>query len=239
MRRKRDMMRNSRPATNPRPDANPSRTSGIILLPQRLLLVELLVIDKRLGILGGDWRFAIGGDPVYGTQDHKFRITLLCAFALEKSTQDRNVAEAGNFVPDIRDPVIDQTRNYETLTILQLEFGFRFASAQGGNREAGNCQSVGEIQSADFRCDNKVNVAVGHDHRSEFKLHSEFLEGNRDRGKSCPWLDDRKRKLAARQETRFLAIDGYEVGFGQNLEKVLTLQGLNHSPKVNVGPEQE
>src|SRR5580704_4955142 len=161
MRRKRDMMRNSRPATNPRPDASPSRNSGTILLPQRLLLVELLVIDKRLGILGGDWRFGIGGDPVYRTQDHEFRITLLCAFALEKSTQDRNVAEAGNFVPDIRDPVIDQTRNYETLTILQLEFGFRFASAQGGNREAGNCQSVGEIQSADFRCDNKVNVPLG------------------------------------------------------------------------------
>src|SRR4029077_12225085 len=114
-------------------------------------------------------------DPVYGAQDHQLRVTLLRALAPEEITQDWNVPQAGNLVPNIGDAIVDQTGNHKTLSIPQLEFSLRLARAQGGHGKAGNRKRVCEIQRADFRGDRKVNVAVRHDHRGELELNAKLF----------------------------------------------------------------
>src|SRR5256886_13193981 len=146
------------------------------LLPRRLLPIELVVLDERLRILGSGRGFRIGGNPVHGAQYHQFRIAFLRALASEKITQDRNVTQAGNFVPNVGNPIIDQARDHETLPILQLKFGLSLARAQGGDGKTGDGKGVCEIQSADLGGNGEGNVAVRHDHRGELELHAKFLE---------------------------------------------------------------
>ena len=45
----------------------------------------------------------------------------------EKISQDRDVAQAGNFVPNIGDAIVDQSGDDEALSIFQLEFGLSLA----------------------------------------------------------------------------------------------------------------
>src|SRR4029077_3191057 len=84
-----------------------------------------------------------------------------------------------------------------------------------------------------------MNIAVRHDHRLEFELNPEFLELNSYRSEPLAGLHDGERKLAARQETGFLAVHGDEVWFGQDLEQVLGLQGANHRPEMDIRTEEE
>src|ERR1022692_608968 len=133
------------------------------LLPYRLFGIKLLVIHVGFRIPRSGRSFSIGRDPMHRAQDHQFRIAFLKTLTLEKITEDRNIPEAGNFVPNIGDTIIDQASDHEALPIFQLEFSLSLARAQGRNGEAGNSQRVGKIESADLRSNHEVNVAVGHD----------------------------------------------------------------------------
>src|SRR5580700_1815008 len=204
------------------------------LLPRRLLSIELVVVDERLGILGGGRWFGTGRNPVHGAEHHEFGIALLDALTFEKISQDRDVAQAGNFVPNIGDAIVDQTGDHKALSIAQFEFGLGLASAQGRDSETRNGQSVGKVESADLWRHGEVNIAVGHDHRGELEPHSKLLKGDGNGGESLSGLHNGERKLAAGEETGFFAIDGTEIGLGQNLEKVLGLESLDHSTQVNI-----
>src|SRR5580700_9652979 len=209
------------------------------LLPRRLLSIELVVVDERLGILGGGRWFGTGRNPVHGAEHHEFGIALLDALTLEKITQDRNVAQARNFVPNVGDTIIDQTGDHEALSVAQLELGLSLARAQSRDSEARNSQSVGKIESADFGGDDEVNIAVGHDHRGELEPDAKLLEGDGNGGESLSRLHNGEGKLAAGEEAGFLAVDGDEVGLGQDLEKVLGLERLDHGAQVNIGLKQK
>jgi len=76
-----------------------------------------------------------------------------------------------------------------------------------------------------------VNVAVGHDHRSEIELDAKLLERNSDGGKSGARLDDGKRKLAPGEEAGFLAVDGDELGSERICSRFLVCSASMTAPK--------
>ena len=108
-----------------------------------------------------------------------------------------------------------------------------------GHGESGNGQGIREIQRADFGRNLQVDVAVGRDHRGELQPHAEFLERNRHRSEAVARLHDRERELAAGEETGFLAVHRNQIRLGENLQKILRLERLDHRAEVDVGTEQE
>src|SRR5580700_4795004 len=84
-----------------------------------------------------------------------------------------------------------------------------------------------------------MNVAIGHDHRSEIQLYAKLFEGDGNGGESLSRLHDGEGELAAGEETGFLPVHRDEIGLGQDLEKILGLQGLDHGSEVDVWTEQE
>jgi len=115
---------------------------------------------------------------VHGAEHHEFGIALLEALTLEKSAQDRNVAQARNLVPNVGDTIIDQTGDHEALSIAQLELSLGLARAQSWDSEARNSQRVGKIESADLGRDVQMDVAVRLNHGGEFKANAKFTKLN-------------------------------------------------------------
>ena len=55
----------------------------------------------------------------------------------------------------------------------------------------------------------------------------------------CAGLHDGEGELAASQKAGLLAVDGDEVGLGQNLQQILGLQSLDHRAEIDVRAEEK
>src|SRR5271165_4237611 len=154
---------------------------------------------------------------MHRAENHQFRIALLRALAFEKITQDRNVAQARNLIPDVGDTIVNQAGDHEALSIAQLELGLSLASAQGRDGETRNRKRVGKIQRADLGSNREMNIAVRHDHRGEVELHAKLFERDGHGGETLSRLHDGEGELTAGEETGLLAVDGDEIRLGQNL----------------------
>ena len=69
--------------------------------------------------------------------------------------------------------------------------------------------------------------------------HAKGAELDRHGGEVRPALDHRKRKLAASNKARRLAVERQNVRLRKNLEDVALLEILNRGSQIQIGPEQE
>src|SRR5579864_4684768 len=84
-----------------------------------------------------------------------------------------------------------------------------------------------------------MDIAIRHDDRREIQFYAEVFERDGDCGKARPRLHNRKRKLAACQETGLFAVHCDEIRLRQNLQQILGLKSFNHSSEMNVRPEKK
>src|ERR1700674_3001090 len=84
-----------------------------------------------------------------------------------------------------------------------------------------------------------MNVTARHNDGSELQFDAEILEGDGNGREALTGLDQRKRKLAASQETGFFTVDCDQIRLGQDLKQVLGLQCLNNGSEVNIRPEKK
>src|SRR5215467_7948031 len=84
-----------------------------------------------------------------------------------------------------------------------------------------------------------MNVSIRRNDRSKLQANAELLKRDRDRSESVAGLHDRERELASGEEACLFAVDRNQVGLGKYLQKILGLQSLNHSAKIDVRTEQE
>src|SRR5713226_3854461 len=75
--------------------------------------------------------------------------------------------------------------------------------------------------------------------RCELELYAKLLELHGDGVKALGWLDDGKRKFAARQKAGLFTVDGDQIGLGKNLKQVPGLQGFNDGPEMELRAEQK
>src|SRR5262249_17260798 len=100
-----------------------------------------------------------------------------------------------------------------------------------------------KIQFTDFRLHLQMNQPVRLHRRREVQLYTERAELNSNH-RSClrtasSRRNHRKRKLAARQKTRFMAADGNEIRFGEDFEQVFVLQQFQCGADIEVRTEHE
>src|ERR1700728_66600 len=165
---------------------------------------------------------------------------LFCKLLLRKKIpQDRNVAQSRNFVIDVGNAVVHESGDHKTLSVLQFKFSFGFAGAEGGDGKSGDGQRIGKVQRAHLRSDFQVNISVGHDYGRELQAHSEVLERDGHSGKTRTRLHDGKRELTPGQKAGFLAVDGNQVGFGEDLQQILGFKSFNGGSEINIGPKEK
>src|SRR5690349_24594002 len=80
-----------------------------------------------------------------------------------------------------------------------------------------------------------MNRSARHDYGSELQFDAELLELNGYGRESLARLDDGEGEFAACQETSLFAINSNQVRFGEDLEKVLSLQRLDNDPEIQIG----
>ena len=105
------------------------RRSYVVLICS---FVELVLVHERLricGRTGGCSRSGKCAAPCTDTINSDLLLWKL--LLLKKIAQHRDVPQPGDFVHDIGDSVVHQSGYHETLPILQFEFSFRLARAQG------------------------------------------------------------------------------------------------------------
>src|SRR5208283_4817480 len=84
------------------------------------------------------------------------------------------------------------------------------------------------------------DAAVRLNHGGELEAHAKLAKLNRDGGNAAGvLLRDGKGKFSSGEETGFLAIDRDQVGLGQNLQKILCLESLNHRAQVDLRVKEE
>src|SRR5579871_5434943 len=204
-----------------------------------LALIELLVVQIRLGRLGQSNRLRTGRNPVHGAQDQEFRITLLQTLAAEEGSQNRDVAESGNFAVNVGYPIVHKAGNDEALSILQLKLGFRFTCAQSGHGESGDSEGIGVIERAHLWRYFQMDVAVWRNHGRELQPHAELLKGDGDRGESVTRLHDRERELASGEKAGFFSVDGNQIRLGENLQEIFSLQSLDYGAEVDIRSKEK
>src|ERR1700693_1125685 len=95
------------------------------------LAIELAFVQIRLRGRRTVRCLDTGRNPAHRAQNHQFRVAFLVALALEEIADDRDIAQPGNLVPNVCDPVIHEAGDDEALAILQFEFSIRLARADG------------------------------------------------------------------------------------------------------------
>src|SRR6266853_3362919 len=206
---------------------------------RRIGFIEFFGIQKRLWGRGRRWGLATRRNPPNRAQHHEFRIVFRQTLATKEVAENGDIAKAGNLVVDVGHAIVHQACNHETLSILQFKFRFCLTGAQGRNREAGNGQSIAEVEGAHFGRNLQMNVTVRHNDGSELQFDAEILEGDCNGRESLTGLDQRKWKLTASQETGFFTVDRDQIRLSQDLKQVLRLQCLNNGSEVNIRPEKK
>src|SRR5579863_1690221 len=84
-----------------------------------------------------------------------------------------------------------------------------------------------------------MNIAVGRNQRCELQAYAKFLEGDGHSRESITRLHDREGKLAAGEETGFLAVHRDQIGLGKNLQQVLSFESLDRGAKIDIRAEDE
>src|SRR5208283_4631235 len=224
----------------PRPTDETISNNLLLARACGLLAIELALIQIRHRHRRTLRRLDTGRNPVHGAQNHQFRVALLGALAFEEIAEDGDIAQSRNLVLNVRDPVIQQAGNDETLTILQFEFGLRLARADGGYGGSGDGDGVREVQRTDLGSDVQVDAAVRLNHGSELQAHAKLAKLNGDGGDSAGvLLRYRKGKFSSGQETGLFAVHRNQVGLGQNLQEIFLMQGLDDCSQVDVGAFHE
>ena len=172
-------------------------------------------------------------------QHHQLRLVLLQVFAAKQITENRDVADARELGEVRGNAVVQQAGDHKALSILQLELSRSTPRSQCRNPEARQHQGVGKIQRADLGPDHQMNGPVGHDQRREVQFDPEFLVLNGDRAQCDSGLRHRNREFTACQEAGFFSVDRNQVGFRQDLQKVLFLKQLQGNTQVQIGAEDE
>ena len=73
--------------------------------------------------------------------------------------------------------------------------------------------------------------------RIKVQPNSVFAELDGDRAGIAAALQNWHRKFTTRQKACFLAIEGSEIGLGENLQDILTLESTDHGTEIEVWPE--
>src|SRR5207245_11485027 len=86
-----------------------------------------------------------------------------------------------------------------------------------------------------------MNQSIRFNRRCKQQAYAERPELNRDYGSSLRAgsgiRNDRERKFTSGKETGFAAADCDEIGFRQNLQKILVLKQTQRRAESKVGPE--
>src|SRR5580704_3223761 len=174
--------------------------------------------------------------------DHQLVLALVQAAALEQLAEDRDVADTGYLLELLGDAIVHQTGDRVTLSVGKIHFGLEAIRCQSGDDEPLQSQSVCEIQRANLGLDLQVDQPIGSQSWREVQTHSELFELNGDACKtsaSARGLEDREGKLAAGQKAGVFAGFRHQVGFGEDLQYVLFLQGFDGGGEIDVRPEDE
>ncbi len=80
-----------------------------------------------------------------------------------------------------------------------------------------------------------MNVAVGLNYGSKFQAHTKFTKLNSDGGDAaCAGLHHGEGEFSSGEEAGFFAIDGDEIGLGENLQQVLRLERFDYGAEMNL-----
>src|SRR5207247_5667877 len=86
-----------------------------------------------------------------------------------------------------------------------------------------------------------MNQSVRFNRRCKQQAYAERPELNRDYGSSLRAgsgiRNDRERKFSSGKETGFASADRNEIGFRQNLQKILVLKQTQRRSEIKIGPE--
>src|SRR5437868_12651885 len=82
---------------------------------------------------------------------------------------DRHIANTGNLADDVRDTIIDQAGDRETLAFVQINLGFRAPRTDRRNEKTLNREGIRKIERADFRPHLQMNQPIRLDGRSKQK----------------------------------------------------------------------
>src|SRR6185312_6278554 len=122
---------------------------------------------------------------------------------------------------------------------LKFNLGIDPACIQGGDGGSLDGERVRKVERTDLRRNVQANRAAGRDIGQEVQANTEFPERHGDlTDAAASALQVREREFAAGDKARFLAVHGEHVGFGQDLQNVLTGKCLDGGADIGGRVEQ-
>src|SRR5262245_9356093 len=113
------------------------------------------------------------------------------------------------------------------------------ASGDSRQNKSTDCYCVRVIKGTHFGEYLQPDRPIARDGAGEFQLDTERLELNRDRRTTCHAGHNRVRQLSTRKKTCGLAVSRQQIRFGEDLQDVFLLEGLNRHSQVEVRPKEK
>src|SRR5689334_10899473 len=107
-----------------------------------------MISEERFRELRQGRRFAgrKGSYEIRRDQNKELRVGFLRPATSKEMADDRHIANPGNFADDLGDAIIDQTRDRETLALVQINLRLRSPRADCRNEKTLNRESIRKIQ---------------------------------------------------------------------------------------------